>query len=343
MKYIFWIHSSTAYYTSKAVVKLNKIPKADIIFFTDRGYQNKYDDNEFNSVDVRNIASLFQKITVLKMLRMPIYIKKVDKQISLLLRDESFFLYIPQMTSPIFQVLVTNKLCVGYSFVEEGFANYKVNLYSESPNSFPKVFSMFFSVYNVFHKRIELNHPFLAPYRKTHLKPKYYLLRNQYHHATDDTILVDWEIERNILRLPTESHVMILSPLVEYNLADYDNFFYAIRILCNRIMNSGASTVYLKFHPYQNENVKRDVMSCLQTQNIHNCVLSSDEPFEQILLSSEKLNLYGFESSLLFYATVFRRNHKVYSANRLLSQKDKNYNMHIQKIDYTLFKDFIQL
>lgn len=100
--------------------------------------------------------------------------------------------------------------------MEEGLAYYKDQLYKASPNKFPLLVELLFKVYNIFCRRVQLNYPFLKPYKKSRFQPKYYLLNNKYNVLRENVSLVSWIKEETFFTsIPSGASVLVLSPIVD--------------------------------------------------------------------------------------------------------------------------------
>lgn len=125
MKYVFWIHSSTSYYMAKAIIAKENLDCHNVVYLIDRNYANKYHNNiDIEIEDISFWMNKFYPMKIKTILNLRRIIKSFDCYISCLIAD-SFTVYIPQLTTPIFQLLITHHSCVGYHFMEEGLAYYK--------------------------------------------------------------------------------------------------------------------------------------------------------------------------------------------------------------------------
>ena len=112
MKYVFWIHSSTSYYMAKAIIAKENLDCHNVVYLIDRNYANKYHNNiDIEIEDISFWMNKFYPMKIKTILNLRRIIKSFDCYISCLIAD-SFTVYIPQLTTPIFQLLITHHSCV---------------------------------------------------------------------------------------------------------------------------------------------------------------------------------------------------------------------------------------
>ena len=296
-----------------------------------------------NIIEIEDISFWMNKFYPMKIktiLNLRRIIKSFDCYISCLIAD-SFTVYIPQLTTPIFQLLITHHSCVGYHFMEEGLAYYKDQLYKASPNKFPLLVELLFKVYNIFCRRVQLNYPFLKPYKKSRFQPKYYLLNNKYNVLRENVSLVSWIKEETFFTsIPSGASVLVLSPIVEYRLATPEKFYASMNLLFNYISDSH---VFIKAHPYQASSVVNTLVGLLEQHGKTWTLIPNDEPFEQILLSVENLCVFGTESSLMFYATLLGNNNKIISNRNNLAFNDIIFRKYAQNSESLVVNSYIQI
>lgn len=342
MKHLFCVHSSITFYISKGIISFLNINPDDVIFFIDNHYLNKYEKDIYNSVDGTEIMTLFKSISIRKFLRLPLSIWKLDAFVREATTNEKYILYIPNTTSSACQSMITNSLCVGYNLIEEGIGSYKKELFKRPPVLFHGIKHYLLKGLNFFSNRIEFEHPFLAPYRKSSLRPKYFYFKSDIEPLTDDFIQVPFPKYNGFLPLEYGSHIFIVSPLLEYNLISEKSFISSISYLVNKLKNN-CNTLYIKYHPFQDCKVKALIEEKLEEESIKTSVINDDEPMEPLIMSNRKLFLYGYESSLLFYASQDDTN-RVYSLDDYVYKLDNLYRIHKKGISYELlFRHIEQL
>src|SRR5690606_11396654 len=71
------------------------------------------------------------------------------------------------------------------------------------------------------------------------------------------------------------------------------------------LINSKIKFIYLKFHPSQNEEVKNTIINKLNEFEVKFEIINNSLSFEQIVLNSKNIEVWGFASSLLYYSKLF--------------------------------------
>jgi hypothetical protein len=332
MKHIFWIHSSTAYYTSLAIIKEKRLNYSDIILLLDRNYKNKYDfDYKFTEYDVLKFSKMLSPFKLQTLFKIKYITGKLDEFLLNICRGVDFFVYIPQLSHPVFQIIITNEKCKGYSFVEEGVANYKFFLLNNPPIVFPFFKKNAIRFVNLFLSRVNLNNSFFGLLKKVDFVPSYFLLDNCLNELRSNifnkSIFIKWEIHPISFQFNQNIPVIILSPLVEYELINKSNFILGISIIID-VINS--NDVYIKFHPFQSDEIINDVINIVKMKGKNDLIIPNDEPFEQIILQYPQLKIYGFESSLLFYAKILSGHSEVFSVSNFIEKVDSTYHEYVK-------------
>lgn len=342
MKHLFCVHSSITYYISKAIIEYYNIALGDVVMCVDNHYVNMYDDMDCKKEDMTGILAMFKAYDLSKFLSLPYNIKRFDTILGNIMQNDTYFAYIPNVTATINQVIITNKKCVGYNFIEEGIGSFKKELFYRCPIPFHGMRHLVLKTISYFCKRIEFEHPFLAKYRKSNFKPAYYYFKSFIEAIPSNSIYLPYPKFNQIPIVHSGSHIFIVSPLLEYKLALSDTFTKSIIFLAE-IIKRVSNSIIIKFHPYQKAPIKESIIKIFDDYSIQLTVLDDSIPIEPIILSDSKLNIYGFESSVLYYASQLECNN-VYSIDRYLSSIDDRYKNYKDTIDYELiFKNVKQL
>lgn len=343
MKHIFLIHSSITYYVSLSVIQHDKIPLYDVIFLLDRNYRNIYSKIQVQTVNISKWERFPYPLTISSIVNSKYYIRSIDKKINEICSKDIYTLYIPTASTLFNQVLITNSLCVGYHFIEEGIANYRYNLYNEPAVSRSKAIALTCKIYNMLHSRLTLDYPFLKSYKKKAFNPQYYYLENRYHlqNVKDNTILLPFYKEQECDDfIFSNSQIFIMSPLVEFNLCSIDNL---IKVIHYYFAQLKSRSIYIKYHPVQNENIKEMIVEVASKFKIAVNEIELNLPMEQVLAYSDNAKWIGFESSLLFYATILNSTTQTYSLSNRLAKLDSRYNKWLNSLPNLILNSSQQL
>lgn len=323
MKHIFWLHSHTAFYSAISVIKL--LDLKNVLFLSDRGYRNKYFPQIiFNDFSKYSSELSPFKFTTLFSIR---YIQnEIDERINELTESTEFCIYIPQLSHPLFQILITNKLCKSYNFLEEGIANYNIELFKIGLPKLSFIKRIIVKVINLFLFRIQLNHTFFGKYKKLEYSPKYFLLESDWHIKKNSCyVYLKWEKHPIEINIEKDAVLFIISPLIEYGLANQKNYYHSISQLLDYLKeNIDSKHLYLKFHPYQSATTKNEI-ELLCSKKYHVKIIPSDEPVEQIILNIKEATIIGHDSSLLLYARILNHKARIISAYKNLCGIDHLY------------------
>lgn len=333
---------------SVAVVRSLGLSMNEVVFLYYRNYKAPNCEMEFSNLDISNCPNFPHPLTVRSILKSSQLIKLIDSTICKVCNNDNYIVYISTMSTLLSQVFVTNSLCLGYHFIEEGIANYRNNLYREPATKRSKVVTMMCSIFNLFHRRISLNYPFLKPFDKYFRKnyvPKYFLLDNKFHAAENisNVVLLPFYKDRDVNHKYdySNSKMFIMSPLLEYRLCSLENLRY---VLCNFFSQlKGGEPLFVKYHPQQNTQTKELIASIALRYNVVLKEVDMSIPMEQVLLYSNNSRWYGFESSLLFYASLLNQSVQSFSLSAILEEQDSQYAAWLRTLPSIILEASIRL
>lgn len=315
---------------SMSVIKHKKLNNKEIIILCNRNYKNKYSNaHGYLCVNITNWKQLPHPLNIKSILKMGNFIKEFDVQMCNLIHNEPFIVYIPSSNTISCQMLLTNKSCAGYHFIEEGLANYRMNLYYEPPVKRNFFISILLKAYNLFSSRVQLDYPFLKPYKANKYEPHYYYLDNSIHRINKqhNHILLPLYKEDNNAEFIYNNCVFFISEsLLESRFCNENSLRIVLDKTFKKIKN--ISPIYIKFHPAQKE-LSRTLVYNVAKKYISNVYIIDDSSsMEQIFIHSTNLKIIGFTSSLLFYANILNPSIEVLNIDNELSLLDKKFNEH---------------
>lgn len=299
MKHVFIINSHTTFMTAMGVINLNKISYSDIILIYTRNYKNSLLSFNCKIVDfTAECEYCNQNIFKTRKTRNEC-ISLVDKCIEYNIR-ESFELYFPHLQLIICQLFYTHSFCVNGSYIQEGG-------YPQS-KKFISTFSLKDRIINFIANKI------IRPNKRVvrsigWYQPNYLLKQDVINsYALNDTFFLYLNSVNHIIKWPQydidfpieqNSIIFIFDGFVNNGIVEYDFYMEA----CSMIINKYACDVnYLKFHPAQKVDERMQIRNMYKDyQKVED--LSDDIPFEAIISSCGKLNIVGFSSSLLKFAS----------------------------------------
>lgn len=119
--HLFYVHSNICFKICLEIINKYAIDNNDIIFISGRGFYREYlketrwiEDGSFK--DCKPNWSFLSSFLLCR---------SFDLTIKNSTSKRKFHAYIPQSTIPFVELLITHKLCSGYSYIEEGYGSYR--------------------------------------------------------------------------------------------------------------------------------------------------------------------------------------------------------------------------
>ncbi|KZE82828.1 hypothetical protein AV926_06205 [Myroides marinus] len=310
MLHLFYIHSHITFYSSLGTIKVLNLSSNDVVFLLGRKYKVK-GNYEFVTVDVSNLSDQFSRIDYKKILSFNRNVRKADNYLSQIIKDEEFVAYVPQVSSLFFQLLITNRHCKGYNFIEEGIANYRIKLYSGSTNKVGFISQILIKFINSFSKRFMLYPSCLGMYEKLECSPRYYLFNQPLFLSEFNVDKIDFLPEIMKDKIDDCNVIIVFSASVEYSLISLNELTVLIERYIMYCQLNALKKIGLKFHPMQSVEVK-DII-CSQFANEDYSVIDDNVEVERLVKFNDSVVILGLESSVLLYAKVFGKNTLVVS------------------------------
>lgn len=352
MKHIFLIHSHITFYISKNVQLFYKIPKENIFYIIARNYHNKYFEipksqiltksrNDLYSPVLNKNFSFIQKINFLFFKN---HFSDIPINIKSFMNAHPYILYTPIVSPLIIQALAFHNNCNQLHFIEEGFASYingsKISLGSK------KRLLLFFQKLNPFSTyQIHPHNQYAKIFKFKRINA--YTFNNLCFKNNKSVITKSIPFYKSLLKskliLPNNANLFIFDGITKYHAFSFVTLKSVVEKIVKRYIQN---SLYLKFHPSQSLKEKKEIITTLK-KHIKIFVIGDDEPLEVALLKLKNLNLYGFHSSLLFYALLYSNNHHVYSFEKILGNVNKTYSLSKTYLSFlrylTPFKNFKEI
>jgi len=330
MKHIFLIHSHTLYLTSLATIEYLKLKKEDIIFIYSR-YYNTILKNDFLTVDMSEeaencfhaVLSFSRRNYLINHKLKNNIIRKVDTFIDKNVTDV-FNVYVPHLQSFISQIFATHERCVECNFVQEGgrvMSEFVVN-----KNWLP------FQWYNFLFLRKEKRiwkSICWFPMESVHFTKPIRV------YAIDKKFFGEWNGEIHVIKWPelqipytieSQCPIFVYEGAVELGQVEKHIYMNAVK---RQIEKYHQKNNYVKFHPMQTIEAKKTIKNFFIQEGVEMMELPMDVPFELLLTSYKNLKLYGFGTSLLFFAKAL--GHEIVSDEKELLKSHK-YRQYYKRI-----------
>lgn len=323
MKYFFYVHSYITYIVSISVILLEDYPIKDVIFIFTRNFES--DDDYMHILNQWRLDSQEQSLTKLSsegerflLLTKYFLLKKIDRKIYSFSKGDNFIFFTPTKFPYLINFIATNKRCIQINYIEEGIQSYNNRFYRiEKADLSIKNYVKFINHGNRslrFNKRIFRSVPFLflitlvnslfdPSVQVVRIKKPYIpKIDSQYHLNNCDIFFLDVSVEKNVLN------------------------FDAFQITVHQFLlwyETQHQKIWIKFHPTQSIAVMSWFIETLTNLRIQYEILRNNICSEALLLYSRNLRVFGFHSSLLFYASYW--GHKAFSLDNIASNIDARF------------------
>lgn len=238
MKHLFYIHSHITKKISKQIIKTKDLHKDSIFVFPSR-YESLSEYKTVNNID---------KIYALNYSTWKFYVNyfnilKADYFVSNLCDKDYFHLYLPQTRMPWIMMLMSHKLCAGFSLIEEGMASYYTkqameNKYLGTNENLTK------SLYSMF--RLGKNDFFRDGYTKV------YGLSQDSFPGFPRKEIIDIDFSNKKLEFEfTDDDCILVCETVAYFNKEKSTVYIAGFVMCLKILQKKYKNVYFKLHPKQ--------------------------------------------------------------------------------------------
>jgi hypothetical protein len=248
MKHIFFVHSHITYLVSCGVIKREAIDKSNCAFVVDRSYRiptGKFVSYDFPFQTYPEHFGVHRKFWVgwYKLM-------KLDRFILIACSRENYIFYFPKTDFGFFGLVISHKLCKGFSIIEEGLVAYWEKSIFDHNNPVKKL---------PVHRRLlmSLNYFYRMPTLKYSFDPRYiniYCVSDFAFRGYDRKVVLDLNFETHseqIINDSTQANVLVFDAIVEYSIVTLANFLSALERLLKALASNSVTHMYFKFHPQQ--------------------------------------------------------------------------------------------
>lgn len=332
MKNIFYIHSHITFFVARGIIKHLNLSPDSLFYIVSRSFENEM-LSKTNCIDFTEVHDNLDSFNLLNFKSKLPEIKKVDNMLNRKLKGEDFIAYLPHVFHPLMQIIATNQQCKGLHILEEGvnaYSNYFMH-FNEKSRVKGVVKYILNKLTFIGKKRIFFIKNFDLRKFKKEEPPIFYTVTSKGFKGLPYKIVrVEMIPENNSKYTISSSNVLVLEGAVEQGNLKLKTFLNAIDIILQDIK---ANQLAVKFHPAQNSENKKKIIGLINKNNKQVEVIPNNIAFEQIILNNSNLQVYGFTTSLLFYAKEYGCLVKSYE--NLLSQ-DPLFKQFRSKNDFNL-------
>ncbi len=321
MKHLFIIHSNTVFLSALGTIDYEKIDYNDIVFFYARNFVSEFTPKGIAVFDITNEYSLSQqKDSNYNRKKLSLLVKLLDKTLENNVGTD-FIAYVPHTIGP-FQPIITNPLCKEVRLIQEGaFSFYKLK---------NKVFNIFIKNLLFSNDRVWFQSSWnIPPKRKRCFNlTKTYAITKEYFSAESDAqhIIIKWpKFSDNRLLFPKGTNFFLFESAIELKQIDKKSYLQGCEEL---IRDSHVKECYVKFHPNQKEENIKEILKLFNDIDVKRFEIQV--PFELVIASNSRLNLYGFSTSLIKFGEDY--GHNVMNYTSVLCQLSRNFNSYIKSM-----------
>lgn len=322
--HLFYISNYLSFNNYLTLIEEKKIRLEQCIFYSPRlTLKDLNVSTSLNIVSIPNFKLFHSRSHFLKNIKI---IKKAHNVINDIVQAKTFSFYIPHLINDRERLILINKNCKNYFFVEEGFPAYRVDYQKKE----------FFKVMQPNYWNI-INLPPLAiiknKYRgcygnydySFHWMPTKSLIPLKFNH--------DCKIQTDNL-IPNNSHVLGVDSPKKFN--NFNNYIATLEELFLGFKKKQIKNIHIKFHPAFNHFTaeKELVMNSLSKYSIKIHVLNSNFYLEELFKYNNEITFYNTQSSLIIYA--IKENIKVIYVRINDQNMDKQTNKLIRTFEDTL-------
>lgn len=307
MKQVFCVQSHITFLIAKTIIREEKFDKSNVVFIITRNYCH-IDIEGFTKIDLsREHENISEKTLLQRFFSHISSCKKIDDKIKREI-GEHFVLYLPLIRNHFFQILATNEFCRTVNMVEEGVSAYASNMVSlENEQGIKKAFK---NIFNTLSKALKYRMFFTSHYDISCLTN----INNSVFYCLSDRAFSSISKPKRVLDLCKNitlssrskfelksNTVLVLEGAVEQNNLSLNVFLSGINEIIKHI---DTNRIHVKYHPVQSSENILKIKNIFEKNKIEAFEIPQKIAFEDILIESKNLDVYGFSSSLLLYTKI---------------------------------------
>lgn len=335
MKHVFSVHSPITFLMAHACVQYLKLDKQDVFIFTAVNYKVPIVDYQvIPCFKTNKRKSLFQKIKNFNVLN------TYDKYLSEHIGDQNFIAYVDIM-SYYQKMLITNKQCSGFHFIEEGNLSYinkndletlswdtrhmsfRINNNKALVKNIAK--SLMWAISGYTQRFLSLPY---AYDNYMYIKDiKYFSFNEACYPLVSPDKKIPIKLERDGIIEQLSKGLRYIDTIIwidganeKFTGLELSYYYQAIDKAIKLLPKYNSSkNVIVKLRPGITDMKENYLYSALVKNNYEVEVMRDDIVLETVFINSEKCMIIGNLSSALFYASIF--GHTSYSIYSLYSKK----------------------
>ena len=334
MHHIFQVHNFISVSLAREYIKKHCLPFNKCVFIYWRGsniYKKKTDEFEWKeytfaqkNIDFREFTD-YSLIDFSKIFQYKKIIREFNHWIKKVCRGEAFLFYTPHLAYVRDRIIISQKKCQGFFFIEEGLMSYHTKISNHKLTEIITFKEKIKSVI-IFNNFIYLKESIFPEGKK--FKGAISISKESFK-GFQNQIIVGIPFEKK--EYPEElENILILDDYRNEKDVYEKNYYSVINLLLNQIVFTNKKNIYFKVHPgfEKDKNALKKISLYLKSKeqelNIKIIKLSKSYSLENIAFSlGNKVSFYGVYSAAMLYAHFCNSNTFFYTHE--LAKIDLNF------------------
>jgi len=323
LKHLFYASNFIALSNYLTIIEEKQLDLENCIFYSPRNINSSINiKKEIHFIEVDNIQLTKSRKQFLRnRLKIYSFTKKINRQ----LNNTFYHLYIPHLLNYREKILLMNKKCQVYSFVEEGLPAYRSDFIIKSMDN----------LVSFGYSNIHDSKPLGVDYRKYyasygtnefafHWMPKKKEIKLNFNHDAYEK-LNESATYKNILGID--------SP---HTFNDFSVYLKCIQSLIKDHSLKNEEIFYLKFHPDFEKKwpLKKEIIKIFEENKLNYEILDANMLIERYVQKNKNVTFYNISSTLILYV-LFAGGKAIQFGNKY-KQDDEKLEFNINLIQNTL-------
>lgn len=338
-KHVFFVHSPITFLVAWGVIKERTLDHEQVVFLTHRGFSVPH--NGFKTFNFPYSWSPEPFPFKLNFLLSWKRLKNFDDWVSRITDSQKFVVYLPHSQFRVLKLLISNKSCKQYNYLEEGLGSYETVEKANPGGMKARVNFLDQILYkNRIKDRLVYNSSYGAVFGLFEecfpgFRDKYILGKE---FLQDPDFVQNLHMKQGIDYFEN-AHIIVLDGISAHGLISTDHHLAAVIRLKEILFNRGIKKTFIKFHPAQvgTEEYEKFLSSLKDSlKGVEMIEIDQSVYLEILALRCNSVTFYINISSIGFYAAKFGQ--PVYTWANLLTDKNERY----RKLFYGLNEEFLK-